>query len=69
MSEAYKSDPRFADKPNLSSFRLWIMLGLAFTRDVPDDPALHGHARGRRPGRLRLGSDRPRRQAGEALGL
>ena len=30
MSEAYKSDPRFADSPKVWSLRLWIMMGLAF---------------------------------------
>lgn len=30
MGEAWKNDPRFANTPNLASFRLWIMMGLAF---------------------------------------
>ena len=30
MSEAKKSDARFADSPNIWSARLWIMMGLAF---------------------------------------
>ena len=30
MSEAWKSDPRFADTPNLASVRLWILMALGF---------------------------------------
>ena len=30
MGEAWKDDPRFANTPNLASFRLWILLGMAF---------------------------------------
>lgn len=30
MGEAWKNDPRFANTPNVASFRLWIMMGLAF---------------------------------------
>lgn len=30
MSEAWKDDPRFSPHPNMASFRLWIIMALAF---------------------------------------
>ena len=50
MSKAYQSDPRFANSPKVWSFRLWIMMGLAFVstflliRRFSATPAVGGHA-------------------------